>query len=61
MKEKTKMISQQLEQQKEYVAYKEAQLTKNDSGEIIVRCIIDTTVVICSVHLKAGHHNELKS
>jgi len=27
------MISQQLEQQKEYVAYKEVQLTKNDTGK----------------------------
>lgn len=33
MKEKIKMISQQLEQQKEYVAYKEVQLTKNDTGK----------------------------
>lgn len=49
MKEKTKMISQQLEQQKEYVAYKETQLTKNDSGEIIIRLyFVDTTVVIRS-------------
>lgn len=32
MNDKIKMISQQLEQQKEYVAYKEAQLTKNDTG-----------------------------
>lgn len=31
--DKTKMISQQLEQQKEYVAYKEAQQAKNDSGK----------------------------
>lgn len=29
------MISQQLEQQKEYVAYKEVQLTKNDTGNSI--------------------------
>jgi len=27
------MVSQQLEQQKEYVAYKEVQLTKNDTGK----------------------------
>lgn len=33
MREKIKMISQQLEQQKEYVAYKEVQLTKNDTGK----------------------------
>lgn len=32
MKEKTKMISQQLEQQKDYVEYKEMELTKNDTG-----------------------------
>ncbi|XP_050424548.1 cilia- and flagella-associated protein 58-like [Adelges cooleyi] len=31
MKEKLKMAAQQLEQQKEYVAYKEIQLTKNDT------------------------------
>ncbi|XP_050524509.1 cilia- and flagella-associated protein 58-like [Daktulosphaira vitifoliae] len=31
MKEKFKMVSQQLEQQKEYVAYKEMQLAKNDT------------------------------
>lgn len=31
-RDKIKMISQQLEQQKEYVAYKEAQLAKNDTG-----------------------------
>ncbi|XP_025417535.1 cilia- and flagella-associated protein 58-like [Sipha flava] len=32
MKDKIKMISQQLEQQKEYVAYKEVQLTKKDTA-----------------------------
>lgn len=35
MKDKIKMISQQLEQQKEYVAYKEVQLTKKDKGKPI--------------------------
>lgn len=30
------MISQQLEQQKEYVAYKEMQLMKNDTGKSTV-------------------------
>jgi len=33
MKEKIKMISQQLEQQKEYIAYKETQLAKHDTGK----------------------------
>lgn len=33
IKDKIKMVSQQLEQQKEYVAYKEVQLTKNDTGK----------------------------
>jgi len=33
MKEKIKMISQQLEQQKEYVIYKEIQLTKHDTSK----------------------------
>lgn len=37
MKEKIQMISQQLEQQKEYVAYKEVQLTKNDIGNSSVQ------------------------
>jgi len=32
------MISQQLEQQKEYVAYKEVQLTKNDTGKSTLAC-----------------------
>lgn len=36
IKDKIKMISQQLEQQKEYVAYKEMQLTKNDTGKSTV-------------------------
>lgn len=36
MKDKIKMISQQLEQQKEYVAYKEELLTKKDTGIMII-------------------------
>lgn len=35
MKNKVIMISQQLEQQKEYVTYKEVQSTKNDIGKFI--------------------------
>lgn len=44
MKDRTKMISQQLEQQKEYVAYKEMQLTKNDTGKLVP--FVETFVVI---------------
>lgn len=35
MKNNIKMLSQQLEQQKEYIIYKEVQLTKNDTGKFV--------------------------